>query len=806
MRILSTTLIVLVCSSSTAIGQGNDTCSLAQPIVGEGTFAFDNFAATTDGLPDPICENAGQTQMDHDVWFVWTAPSSGSVTMSTCGLTSIDSWIAAYDGSACPTGAPLDCNDDTCGTQSQVSFAATAGSDYLLRVGSWAGAAGGTGSISLSLQVPIGNDDCASAEVISGEGLFPFDNTSATVDGVGDVLCTAAAAGQIEKDVWFRWTATFTGDAHVRTCNGASHDTQLAAYDLQACPPSGALVCNDDACSVQSAITFPVMNGSEYLLRVGVWQTSPGGSGDIEISENAGPSCASLVSGPDVVVGNLTEFSNWGTVGTRAAYSIGATACNFGDQEMPWQGNTAQHPVIAQNLYRVRDERIEQVGLSWVKHGFGSATENACCICQDPNNGQILGIGCADTYGSGTNGAQSLGPIGGIGARSDVNPLTGVFPFPYPTMGMTGDNIYKRMQVELADLDPALNVGAEYFGEVHYVAPADAAAGHGDNNASYRPVAVGAPDSGTWDLSFTDFTERGLPAIYAWQAVDPNVEITIVDVPGDGRFFVAALARELGPNLWRYEYALHNLNSHRAGQSFSVPFTVGTTITNVGFKDVDQHSGEIYDSSDWSSAVFADRVDWTTSSFAMNPNANALRWATLYNFWFDADVAPENGSTAIDLFRPGAPGDPGRVNATALVPGGACQAENYCIAAPNSAGSGAVMGASGTTIVANNDFTLEVSGCPTNEFGIFFYGEAPAQIVLGDGWRCIGGSVVRLFPVQNTGATGAAGRLLDFDSLPPGESIAAGSSYYFQFWHRDPGGPGGTGINLSDGLSVTFCP
>ena len=406
MRILSTTLIVLACSSSTAIGQGNDTCSLAQPIAGEGTFAFDNFAATTDGLPDPICENAGQTQMDHDVWFVWTAPSSGSVTMSTCGLTTIDSWIAAYDGSACPTGAPLDCNDDTCGTQSQVSFAATAGSDYLLRVGSWAGAAGGTGSISLSLQVPIGNDDCASAEVISGEGLFPFDNTSATIDGVGDVLCTAAAAGQIEKDIWFRWTATFTGDAHVRTCNGASHDTQLAAYDLQACPPSGALVCNDDACSVQSAITFPVMNGSEYLLRVGVWQTSPGGSGDIEISENAGPSCASLVSGPDVVVGNLTEFSNWGTVGSRAAYSIGATACNFGDQEMPWQGNTAQHPVIAQNLYRVRDERIEQVGLSWVKHGFGSATENACCICQDPNNGQILGIGCADTYGSGTNGAR----------------------------------------------------------------------------------------------------------------------------------------------------------------------------------------------------------------------------------------------------------------------------------------------------------------------------------------------------------------------------------------------------------------
>ena len=33
-------------------------------------------------------------------------------------------------------------------------------------------------------------------------------------------------------------------------------------------------------------------------------------------------------------------------------------------------------------------------------------------------------------------------------------------------------------------------------------------------------------------------------------------------------------------------------------------------------------------------------VSWTTSEFADNPDANALRWATMYNMWFTADAPP----------------------------------------------------------------------------------------------------------------------------------------------------------------------
>ncbi|MGH7133320.1 MAG: GC-type dockerin domain-anchored protein, partial [Phycisphaerales bacterium] len=40
------------------------------------------------------------------------------------------------------------------------------------------------------------------------------------------------------------------------------------------------------------------------------------------------------------------------------------------------------------------------------------------------------------------------------------------------------------------------------------------------------------------------------------------------------------------------------------------------------------------------------------NTFAGNPNANALRWGTMYTFWFDANVAPMSGQGRITLFKP----------------------------------------------------------------------------------------------------------------------------------------------------------
>ena len=80
-------------------------------------------------------------------------------------------------------------------------------------------------------------------------------------------------------------------------------------------------------------------------------------------------------------------------------------------------------------------------------------------------------------------------------------------------------------------------------------------------------------------------------------------------------------------------------------------------ITNIGFRDVDYHSGEPYDGTDWTAEVnnLAGLLSWSTDTYAADPNANALRWSTMYNFRFDADSPPQPTTAQIGLFRDGGP-------------------------------------------------------------------------------------------------------------------------------------------------------
>ncbi len=231
-----------------------------------------------------------------------------------------------------------------------------------------------------------------------------------------------------------------------------------------------------------------------------------------------------------------------------------------------------------------------------------------------------------------------------------MNPYTGVFPFPHPTPPIS--DISGRLQVRLSDVLPANNPGAVYWLEGHYVTPDDAQAGNGYNNVSYRAINILSDGRlGTWSGS----TEQEVPAILAWKIVDPQVAITQFDVPGDGRLFLGYKATDLGTGYWEYEYALYNMNSERAAGSIIVPVDDGVDVLNDGFHDVDYHSGEPFDGTDWAMTRNASKIVWATESFGANENANALRWGTLYNFRFEADSPPVETNIEIGLFKPGLP-------------------------------------------------------------------------------------------------------------------------------------------------------
>ncbi len=132
-----------------AFAQGADLCTAAQVISGTGSFAFNNTAATTDGVPDATCNFFAQPDITNDVWYRWTAPSSGSFTISTCAQTTMDSKIAVLNGSC--GGTVLACNDDNCGLQSSLDVIATGGLEYWIRLGNYPGALPNSGTFTITV-------------------------------------------------------------------------------------------------------------------------------------------------------------------------------------------------------------------------------------------------------------------------------------------------------------------------------------------------------------------------------------------------------------------------------------------------------------------------------------------------------------------------------------------------------------------------------------------------------------------------------------------------------------------------------
>jgi glucose/arabinose dehydrogenase len=133
---------------------------------------------------------------------------------------------------------------------------------------------------------------------------------------------------------------------------------------------------------------------------------------------------------------------------------------------------------------------------------------------------------------------------------------------------------------------------------------------------------------------------------------------------------------------------------------------------------------------------------------------------------------------------------------------------DYCVGAPNSVGAGADLSFSGNADLSDNNAALVATLCPTNKPGMFFYSQSSQMVPLGDGTLCLAGSITRLQPADFTDAFGISIRNLDFTAPPmnsgPGQ-IVAGTSYFMQYWYRDPAA-GGAGSNLTDAVEVIFCP
>jgi len=641
-----------------------------------------------------------------------------------------------------------------------------------------------------------GSDSCATPTVVSGIGNFAFSNTTATQGSQGQPACAP-----LFRDVWFTWTAPASDQFELNDCGLAGWDTVFAVYSGAGCPTAPFLSCNDDGCGLQSRLSFQAVAGQSYTFQLGSYSSGGNGTGSFQIAQGGPVGCTPAV-GPDVIVGDVSDVLNATAANGLDALALGTTSCNMGSANLNWFASTNQHPVIGGNVYRYKmidgAPRFEQIGQSWLKHGFAALSGSLCCPCQG-GGGSQLGVGCSDPYSSGLNGSQS-----GLGPRWQVNAATGAFTYPPANPSWSGSTA-RRIEVQLTDLE-ASGTGTRYFGECQYVTPDDAAAGNQNNNASWREITVsGGPAN--FNFALLGATQRTQSAIRVWQQIDAQVELTDVQVPNDGLFIVGSRAYDLGGGQWRYEYAVYNMNSHRSGGTFSIPVPAGANVTNAGFHGVTYRNGDgpgnvNLSSMDWAFTHAGAMATWATQTEAQNASANALRWGTTYNFRLDCDVAPVDGAASLGLWRGGSPAVmaanacvPGPVNGSAALcfgdgTGLPCPCGNNAAAGAgcqNSLGLGGTLTASGVASVANDTLFLSGASMP-NSACLYLQGSSliggGAGAVFGDGLRCAGGNVVRLGTENNVSGASAYPGVGDL-SISVRGACAPGDVRVYQAWYRN---------------------
>lgn len=210
------------------------------------------------------------------VWWVWTAPSTGTCTLSTAGST-FDTVLAVYGGSSVSALTGVGANDNSLlgGTTSLVTFPVTSGSVYRLAVDGKSGAAGAI-TLKCTLALPgAANDKFASATTLAGSS---FTVTGTNVGATAEVGEPRHAGQRGGKSVWWSWTATSSGTLTVST-RGSAFDTLLGIYTGSVVTSLTRVGSNDDESrSVRtSRVALSVVAGRVYRLAVDGYQGAQGG-------------------------------------------------------------------------------------------------------------------------------------------------------------------------------------------------------------------------------------------------------------------------------------------------------------------------------------------------------------------------------------------------------------------------------------------------------------------------------------------------------------------------------------------------
>ena len=251
---------------------GNDSFASATSVTGSSwTVSGSNVDGTSEtGEPS----HAGSAPAK-SVWWVWTAATTGTCTLSTSG-SAFDTLLAVYQGTSVGALSAVASNDNSATgvTASSVSFPVTVGAVYRIAVD---GKSGASGSVTLRGSVAVPgptNDTFANAVSLSGTSFTVSGSNVGATSQVGEPSHAGQRGG---KSVWWNWTAPSNGTLTVATTS-STFDTLLGVYTGSAVGSLARVGSNDDESRSlrTSRVTISVVAGTVYRIAVDGYRGAQG--------------------------------------------------------------------------------------------------------------------------------------------------------------------------------------------------------------------------------------------------------------------------------------------------------------------------------------------------------------------------------------------------------------------------------------------------------------------------------------------------------------------------------------------------
>ncbi len=169
--------------------------------------------------------------------------------------------------------------------------------------------------MSLNALAVVGNDTCTTAEVIEHlDFITPVDNSLAVADGGPAGSCNSAAAIEMQNDVWYKYTATGTGNVSASIMT-TPYDGIIVLYEGDVCGSLNELICTDQP-DDPAEFDFNITPGDTYWLQIGDYGQLPGGgntSVTLLFDTQLGPVdiVSQFDSTPGVIIDGIVNKGEW---------------------------------------------------------------------------------------------------------------------------------------------------------------------------------------------------------------------------------------------------------------------------------------------------------------------------------------------------------------------------------------------------------------------------------------------------------------------------------------------------------------